>query len=226
MKNKRALVVGLLLFLLWACVDSRIDSALQRAEEFSGTRKFEEALQVYKSIALRYPDHPKAAVSLLKTADLYYYQLKDTKEALSFYSEIISRWPYAEESCTASLKKGEIFRASGEFRKAIAALEWGRHHFPSSPGRFGAVLQIAELYLNLNDPYQASVELEALLKIEDLGPEIRAKALYDLAESYLFLKKYEKALAYFSTATKEFPEAPYLREAELRKAECLEKLKQ
>lgn len=213
-----------LLFLITNCTGRKIESQLRRAEELKGTRKFEEALQLYKMIAGRYPGDEKAAVAILRMGDLYFYTFNEDESALSAYARVIEKWPFADQARQAALKRAEIFSARGEVRKAIGEHEWALKHFAQHEGISRVRLEVAEEYLQLNDPYQASVELEELLKDEHVEKNVRAKALFDLGESYLFLKKYDNALKAFDTLKIQFSDLPYILDAMLRMVECLEKM--
>lgn len=226
MKPNRCLIFLFLftLALTFACTGRKIDSQLRKAEELKGTRKFEEALSIYKLITDRYPDDPRTAEAFLKMGDLYFYTLGKPEEAMNSYSKVMGKWPLSESACEAALKRAEIFRSRDNPGRAIGEYEWALKYFPDYENRHNVRLQIAEEYLDMKDPYQASIELEELLKNDEIGEDVRAKALFDLGESYLFLKEYEKALKSLDTLIRKFPDVSYGVEARLRMIECLEKL--
>lgn len=219
------LVVFLIAILcLVSCTTHKIDSQLKMAEELIGTRKFEEAVRQYKSIINRYPRNSKTAIAYLKIGDLHRYTFSNDKEALDAYSRVIEGWPLSSEAYDAHVKRVEIYKTQDKMRKVIDENEVLLANFPDHQDRFKTRLQIAEAYFYLYDPYQASVELEVILKDGEAPGEIRAKALFDLGESYLFLEKYDEALKSFEAVVKEFPEVPHVIDAQLRMVECLEKL--
>jgi TolA-binding protein len=156
-------------FLAVSCSGRKVETRLHWAEELKGTRKFDEALQVYKLITNNYPTDKKTATAYLKMGDLYLYTLKDSDNALIAFSKVVDRWPLLDDAREASLRRAEIFMNRDDVRDAIAEYERVYKRFPMHEERFQAKLQIAEGYLDLSDPYQASVELEEMLDGEDLG---------------------------------------------------------
>ncbi len=229
MKNKSIRWVGCWLCIIiavvsFACTSNKIDSELRRAEEFKGTRKFSEAIQVYELIASTYPNDKKTAVAYLRMGDLYRHAFKKEDKALTTYAFILDRWPFVPEAAEAALRYAEISKANGQSRHAIEKYSWFLKNFPKHDKQAYIRLLLAEEYLNLADPYQASVELEELMKNENLAPDIHVKAIYNLGESYLFLKKYKEALDKFTILKEKYPQAPFLLDAQFRMLECLEKL--
>lgn len=209
---------------LTGCTSHKIESQLRHAEELIGTRRFEEALRVYQSAVKRYPDSKKTAISYLKMGDLYYYTMGKGEDALAAYSEVIRRWPISSQACDAHLRRAEIYEVRGELRRAINDYEEILMRFPHHKERYGIMLKKGRAYLNMQDPYQAAVELEELLEGGHVENEIRRQALFDLGESYLFLKEYKKALEAFKKFEEDFSDSPQVLDAELRMVECLEKL--
>lgn len=261
MKNRFLKVVILLLpicLLVFSCQSRKIDTRLRWAEELKGTRKFDEALQVYKLVVNNYPNDPKTAVAYLKMGDLYRFTMNDGEAALEAFSKATEKWPLTEAAREAALKKAEIFASRGNFRKAINEYEWVIKYFPGYPENAKIKLEVAEGYLSMNDPYQARVELENLIKDEEidlnnkngghkadswwacfgteclfsvkelngegLSDEILSKSIYNLGESYLFMEEHAKALKYFRYLEKNYQDVPFLLDARLRIAECMEQL--
>lgn len=219
------------------CAGGRIESALQQAEELKGTRKFEEALGIYKDIIARYPQDERAGLAYLKMGDLYFYTFNNYEGALDAYARIIQRWPLSGPAFEAGLRRAEIYSAEKKPRFAIAEYEWILKHFPESVERFEVRVKLAETYLNLGDPYQASVDLEDVLKDEGASGGVRLKALFDLGESYFSMDQCEKAVQIFKdiedkyAAKAELPISvwwskrnPYVSDARLHMFECFIKL--
>jgi len=217
--------LGLLIAVVsFSCTSNKIDSELRRAEELKGTRKFSEAIQVYELITINYPNDKKTAVAHLRMGDLYRHAFQKEDKAQAAYAFILDRWPFVPEAAEAAIKYAEISKANGQSRRAIEKYSWFLKNFPKHDKQPYIRLLLAEEYLSLADPYQASVELEALMKSEGLAPDIHAKAIYNLGESYLFLKRYKEALDNFTVLKEKYPQVPFLLDAQFRMMECLEKL--
>lgn len=206
------------------CTGRKIDSQLKRAEELKGTRKFEEALQVYKLIITRYPTDEKTAVAYVKMGDLYLYTFNKEADALDSYLKVMDKWPLSEAAKEAAVKRAEYYGGKSDYTKSIAEYESALENFPNCPEKYAIRLKIAESYLNLQDAYQASIELGELLKNDDIGPEVHPKALFDLGESQLYLKRYEEALKTFKELEAKYPDFTLLMDARLHMIECLEGL--
>lgn len=225
MKKNRLLVVLLLPALgFFACSGKKIDAQFKHAEELIGTRKFDEAKELYKLIVTRNPNNSKSGMALLKMGDLYLYTYANSSDALEIYSKLIDKWPMTDAARVAVLRRASIFDSEGQVQKALSDYERVLKYFPDNPDRFAVRLLLAKAYLKINDPYQASIELETLINDKNTPPEVNTKALFDLGESYLFLQKYEKAFMTFSLLKKTAPDSPSILDAELRMVECLEKL--
>lgn len=228
MKNKKYILAFILLVPLLAsfaaCSGRKIESSLKQAEELKGTRKFNEALEIYKLIITNYPNDNRTAVAHVRLGDLYQFTFDDIENALTSYSKVIEKWPFSAVASDAAVKKAEIYKNKDNLRKAISEYEWVLKHFPGHERKTELMLQIAEAYLNLSDPYQASIELEKILKNEDLKPEIYPEVLFSLAESYLFLGKYSEALEILAKIESEYPTVPFILEVRLRMVECMEEL--
>ena len=217
--------LGLLIAVVsFSCTSNKIDSELRRAEELKGTRKFSEAIQVYELITINYPNDKKTAVAHLRMGDLYRHAFQKEDEAQAAYALILDRWPFLPEAAEAALRYAEISKAHGRSRRAIEKYSWFLKHFPEHDKQASIRLLLAEEYLSLADPYQAFVELKELMKNENLAPDIHSKAIYDLGESYLFLKNYTEALKNFTILKEAYPNVPFLLDAEFRMVECLEQL--
>lgn len=214
----------ILLIFIAACQNHRIDSALKQAEQLKGTRKFEEALNIYKSLSIRYSNNPKMSKVQLKMGDLYLYTFSDEQNALKAYSVIQHLWPLTEESAEATLRKAELFGSKGDNRSAIVEYEWLLKHFPKLKDRYKVKLNLAEKYLNLNDAYQAALELEDMVAKEDIPKNLEPQILYDLGESYFLQDKFEGSLRIFQDLAKTYPEMNRMEEAKLRIFECFVKL--
>lgn len=207
-----------------ACTGRKIDSHLKRAEELKGTRKFDEALDVYKLIINRWPNDVKTAIAYLKMGDLYFYTLNKEEDGIASYDKVVEKWPLETAAKEAALKKADIFSGRGNYKRAVAEYEWVLKYFPGHEEAPAVKLKLAETYLSLQDPYQASVELTELLNMENLPPDVLSKAIFDLGESYLEMGEYKKALQYFVELDQKHANAPFILDARLNIIECLEKL--
>lgn len=208
----------------YGCSGRKIDSILKHAEELKGTRKFDEALENYKLIISKYSEDKKAAIAYLKMGDLYFYTFNNIPDALASYTRVIEKWPFSEHAVESSLRRAEIYKSKKDLQAAIGEYEWVLKHFPDHKERDQVRLLLAEEYLDLNDPYQAAIELETLMKAEKLDKEIYAKALFDLGDSYFGMGDHERALRYFAEVERKFPDFSYLPEAKLHIVECLVRL--
>jgi len=224
MKIRLFIVIPLLLIAVLGCVQKRVDSALQHAEELKGTRKFDESLRTYQTIINRYPNNKKTGIAYQKIGDLYLYTFNKPDDAIAAYTQVIEKWPLEDAARESLLRLAEIYKTRGKPRDSITQYERIIKHFNRHEDTPKVRLFLAEQYLYLKDYYQASVELEGLFKTEKLSYDISVKGLYLLGESYFFLDKCDKAYTQFQKLTNEFQDNTYLLEAYLRSLECLVKL--
>lgn len=214
----------LVVVLLSGCAERRIESQLRKAEELKGIGNYAEALESYKVIIDKYSSEDLSANAYLKMGELLQYTLNNIDEAMKAYADLEKKWPLTEAACEAAVNRALILRNKGDFRGAILNYERALKRFPDYEGRFRIKLSLAEEYLNLNDPFQASKELEELLSYEGVKDDVKSKAMLDLGESYLFLGSYEKAFQVFAQYQKVYAGSPNVLDAELKMIECLEKM--
>lgn len=178
------------------------------------------ALELYQALANKFPENAHAPSARYRIGMIHYLHTGNKKKALDAYLSLILLYPESEEIATARRDMAEIYRRSGEHRKAIGEYQWLVDH-SSGEERDVHRYNIAMEYQNLSDFKQAIVEIEDILKnapSEILLP----KLYYQMGNNQYLNGDMEGAMTTYDTVIEEYPYDPLSIEAMLGKAVILE----
>lgn len=101
--------------------------------------------------------------ALLGAAEVYYLELRDVRQALPLYKELIAKAPESEEAQQAHVALAEILRVHyRDLRGAITELTAVVSRNP--PHAADLIYQVAKLYFELGDYLQSSIEAGRVLE--------------------------------------------------------------
>lgn len=110
-------------------------------------------------------------------------------QAIQKYDEYLKYFPEGEHKPTVDFHKAMALAKSGQASLAKYALQ-DIIKDPKHPWHSQALTLLATLQLGNDNPQEAIASLEALLKIPNGNPRIRAQALYQLGQLYYQEKQY------------------------------------
>ncbi|MBI2346087.1 MAG: tetratricopeptide repeat protein [Deltaproteobacteria bacterium] len=203
-----------------ACAARRIDRAVAKADALRGTQQYEAALKAYERIVLEYPTHPKIAEVLLRIGDLHHYTFADPERAAVAYQRIVTEWAWQPATSAAYRRLAELATGSDDHHAAINYYEQLLKYFPAHVERDVVRHLIGVSYFKQGQYAQARIELRGLLERDDVRPEVRAKANYDLAETYVAEHRSEAAIPYYERFVADYPEGELTKQAQLQLLQC------
>lgn len=215
-----ASVTCLIIISLTACSRGGGDDLFERGEVLLGAGEHMAALELYQALANKFPENAHAPSARYRIGMIHYLHTGNKKKALDAYLSLILLYPESEEIATARRDMAEIYRRSGEHRKAIGEYQWLVDH-SSGEERDVHRYNIAMEYQNLSDFKQAIVEIEDILKnapSEILLP----KLYYQMGNNQYLNGDMEGAMTTYDTVIEEYPYDPLSIEAMLGKAVILE----
>jgi TolA-binding protein len=170
-----------------------------RVEEIIGNTQ--EAIRLYGSLLLRYPNDKIAPRAQLSLGNLYYNK-EQWDSAAREYKAIVdseSRAPdlvqYAMNNLIMTYKQLSLFDAALELTRQYI------DRYPDDPDLMDKRVDIGVLYQRLGYYDQSVVHLRSLL--ENADPDVEAEVRYYIGESYFYKGDYQQAIL-------EFLKVPYL----------------
>jgi tetratricopeptide (TPR) repeat protein len=180
------LFLALVTALASACQVSPSDR-VARAHDAVYDKKPSLALREYRLAldGLEHDDSPSARVIRAKVlrgmGDVYYFELRDIRQAVSTYKDLITQCPEAPETMDARVMLAELLRTSfHDLRGAIAELDAALARNPPQSAELR--YQVSKLYFELGDYQQSELESEKLLHSYETSPLV-ADAMFLIAQS-------------------------------------------
>jgi outer membrane protein assembly factor BamD (BamD/ComL family) len=122
------------------------------------------AVVAYDRVVKNYPLGDFADDSLLRMADIYYVNLKDTPKAMATYELLVQHYPGTAVSEEAAGKLGPYYEKEAKWREAIKAYQQYIYNFPQGKLVQDACFAIAgcqeqlEDWVAAMDAYQAFID--------------------------------------------------------------------
>ena len=203
-KNKTALIYIEQSLQIWP---KWIHTHLQRAQILQFLGKNTEALEIYRAVLKKRPDHPKAKILL---GIMYAEVFKDKQKALSFLLDPLQSKQLLPPLLKASAMSfvAESYRDSKQFAEAI---KWAKKSFQLNP-RNEKVKDILT---------QLGSDEEALLSLSEQGDKNRGSVFVSVADQFMRSGNYIDAYAELSAALDKHPKDYRI---SFRLAQCLWKL--
>lgn len=154
-----------------------------------------EALKEFKLILYKYPKTPVALDSLLWLGE-YYSQIRDIKNSILYYEQIINDYPENLQRSEAIFALGEIFYKNGDYDTALGYFkqitpENGQNIYAK------ARLAIADTFAQQLSP---QVAIETYENIVKNSPEFSRDAYLKMAEIYQKTDDREQAIVFYQKA--------------------------
>ena len=166
----------------------------QLAKAYAGNKNTEESIRHLKVILTKWPGYVDA-LDLL--AQLYFVQKKD-QQALETCEEILKKQP---EHASATLQRGRIYWRTKKYKKAESDF---KKVIQLKPKLAGAYLYLSGLYWEQERRFDALAVLNSHLQKVDAD---HFAVRLQLAEYYLDLQKFKKALQEYRALKKKYPQA-------------------
>ena len=149
----------------------------------------EEAKKTLKLISLKYADSEVAEEALILLGD-YYLDEGDLDNALTYYQEIINKFPNSSKRNIAYYEIGQVYQAKKEFSSAIDAFK--KVNSPEGAEiNTKAKMAIADIF---SKELNSQLSIETYQGIIDSSPEYKKDALTKLADIYKATKEYDKVI--------------------------------
>ncbi len=196
-------------------------------EEDLRAERFEAARLAFKRLLREYPDSKHRRNALLRLADSYYYEEEYIESKLQ-YSEYVRLYPVS-----TGTPKAYYFLAMSDYQRnleidqdesvaqdALRNFQTLVSRFPRSEYAADAKQKIAELREHLakhaifiaNFYFKTNLRVSAIPRykkiIQDFKdvPNVRAEALYNLAESYRIEESFKKAGEVYHSLLRSYPD--------------------
>lgn len=173
------------------------NSELNIAKCFYQMQNSEEAKKTLKLISLKYADSEVAEEALILLGD-YYLDEGDLDNALTYYQEIINKYPNSSKRNIAYYEIGQVYQAKKEFSSAIEAFK----KVDSPEGaeiNTKARMAIADIF---SKELNSQLSIETYQGIINSSPEYKKDALTKLADIYKATKEYDKVIQTLTLAMK------------------------
>ncbi len=195
---------------------------------------YDDAQKDLKTLLEEYPLTPKAIDAQLLLADVC-YDMEDYDDASAYYTSFVSLHPMHSRAAYALFKKGmshfkevlTLDRDQTATKKALFAFEDLVASYPDSAyfARSKELIKFLKTRLAEREFYVANFYFKnsnykgALGRLRDILKDypdegITDKALYYIGESYRKLGEKDLARDTFATLIKEFPQSPFVKDAQ------------
>jgi len=217
--------IAFLVFLFFtSCFSPGYNDAIRKAEEQVGLGNFEKAVSIYSDLVQKFPKEPRNTAIFLQLGDLYASSIGDVKKGLDAYQKCIETAPTSEAARLAHERRAAIFEneghAAGQVEEYTALLKYFGDHPDALKYRMG----LGEAYITSREFQQARTELRGFVEKVQVSADLRARALFDIGETYFLEEKPGKAVRFYYALVQEAPKSQLVPEAKLRIATCLEEM--
>ncbi|MCB9057199.1 MAG: tetratricopeptide repeat protein [Calditrichae bacterium] len=171
----------------------------------------ENAIDLFKSIALDYPNAPEAVHALHEVAQ-YYEDKQMYKEAAQLNTMLLDRYYYADPAKNVDSKLGELYLKAGQYNDALRVLQ-DKVNDPflndivlsiqfDSESLKNNLVYMGMAYKRLNETNKAREYFIHFLTLAADNP-LKSTVSFELAELYFQENKMILALEYFKNVSKE-----------------------
>lgn len=185
--------------------------------------KFSQAIQDWKDVVARAPQHPLAPRALFKTG-LAWYRLQEYGQAESTFRQVVDAYGDTPDvAADARFNLGLTYKRMGRDEDAIRAYREVVEKHPGSELASMAAIRIGYIYEDAQDYAQAIGAYRAVAAM-DKG-KIGAEAQYLVGDCLLAQKKFGEALLAYRSVQEFFPEQKgWIVTALAKRGELLESL--
>lgn len=188
--------LSLILFFLsfLACHRDPLKREFFQAEKLINEGRYEEAVTVYERAMSQHSDTPEAVQAARRVGEIYQYQIKNNLRALEAYENLSQQFPNSEDALLALERKADLFEEDNNYPAALIEYQkmidlQTERKLPIDKFRYKS----AAIYFKMKDYAQAQMELGNFLK-DFPKSQWQDQALFDLAESFFFQKRYEECI--------------------------------
>ena len=179
--------------LLLAGCSSNSLQLLERAEASWRKGRYDEALQANDQLYNFEPRGRYAAQALLNIADIYFLNLRQTKQAIEFYDKVTTEFPGRAEALRAHRRLAGIFANEViDLNQAIAQYD-KILEFKNIEDRSEILFQRADAYFKKEDYYRALRELHGLEE-SGVGGHLADQVSLKIGSIYQIQKKLPEAV--------------------------------
>lgn len=184
--------------------------------------RYQQAVDKYNQILLKYPRSGYADEALYKLGETYLLNLDNIQIALEYFSELISKGKRGKASYKSQQYIAQIYnehlknydRAIVEYHKLTSDFKkWGNTDVNQ--------YNIAMCYFKKGDYEQAATEFKVFLESypnSELSPDV----LYQLSNCKYLIRKYNEAIAGYKKLIRTYPASRYVADAKYGIGICLE----
>ena len=185
--------------------ESTIDAVIQVADIYSGQGKHQEALELYQDCLNRLPDGEQAIRLQLGMAisNIALGNDSDTQVAIE---QLLAEFSDSEHIAEAVADIAESYRKSGRCEEAVQFYQYALANWPGSEETMWSQAGLARSNIALGDDPNAQAATDKLLTEFSDNNGI-SEAIYEIADEYLSLEKYEKANQVFQYVLDNRPRA-------------------
>jgi len=192
-----------------------------KLEKFKLARgNFESALQLSKKKGFLVEDVFLGLASL-------HGGMKNHREALDAYSQLIKNFPKSERIPESYLGKGNIYYALEDYPKAIAAYQFVIEQFPQTP-QFQEIYQKAYFGLAWSNlkagHFEKAIKNFHTIKNQTDNKVVKISALTQIGDAYQDVNQLERAIDIYDKILKNYPESPYADYVQYRQGIALLKM--
>ncbi len=185
--------------------------------------KFNEAIQDWKDLVARAPQHPLAPRALFRSG-LAWYRLQEYGQAEAAFKQVLEAYGNTRDvAADARFNLGLTYKRMGRDADAVLAYQAVWHDYPDSELASMARIRIGYIYEDAND-YPKAVEAYRALAAADTT-KLGAEAQYLVGDCLLAQKQTGEALLAYDAVAANFPaESGWVVTAQAKSGEMLESL--
>jgi TolA-binding protein len=185
--------------------------------------KFNEAIQDWKDVAARAPQHPLAPRALFKSG-LAWYRLQEYSQAEATFKQVLEAYGNTVDvAADARFNLGLTYKRMGRDADAVKAYQEVQEKHPGTELASMAAIRIGYIYEDAGDLEKAATAYRALAAV-DKG-KLGAEAQYLVGDCLLAQKKSGEALLAYDAVQEGFPgESGWVVTALAKSGEILESL--
>jgi len=185
--------------------ETDVSALFEQAGKYEKDKNYVEAEAIYKAIVQDYPSSDDALTAEEKLVVLYIVWDKEA-EAEAAYQQLLTDFCEREGIAKAVDHVGDAYRESEKYEKALEVYRQVVDSWAEDEHAIGSQTGIARVYVSLGDGPNAEIAIAKLI-VEFADHNDIADAVYEIADEYREVKKYEKALGFYKQIVDSWPES-------------------
>ncbi|MBI4057519.1 MAG: tetratricopeptide repeat protein [Elusimicrobia bacterium] len=160
-------------------------------------KKLEAAITEYESLLQLFPTNPVALDGAMRLGAIY-FGMNKFKEAAKAFQFVVDREAPQEIKINAMYNLGISYKRARSFKEAAETFDLFAKTFEDDPKQIDALLEEANIYRTLEDPANALVAYQKILKSKKAEPPMKMEIHNQMGEIYKKMGDAKKAAEAYS----------------------------